>query len=436
MSELAILGGSPVHTGRWVIWPTYGEEELKQLKDVLDQIHGLERLWGGVMPCPKNRELEETFSAYHQCHYGVSVSNGTAAIELALLAAGLQVGDEVLTTPMTWVATSTAILRAGGVPIFVDVEPETYTINPELLEEAITSRTKAIMPVHLSGYPARMDRIMAVAEKHDLVVVEDCAQAHGVEYNGQKVGSFGNVATFSFYQSKLVASGEGGIIITDDYDIWQKCASYRDVGRLRRQERDTLQGTSEWYHDYLEAYEEGGWGLGWNYRLTEFQAGLILAQMERLDEHREIRFRNATWLNEQLEDIEGIRPAPLREGQDLWRYTIEYDPEFFEDVPLRTMLAALQAEGIPAIHFHPRPNYKEGLFRGFIERSAWSPGLMKNPYDYTEVRCPEAEKAFNRLIILNSNVLLGDREDMEDIVLAFRKLKLHAGELIGAKALL
>jgi dTDP-4-amino-4,6-dideoxygalactose transaminase len=295
-------------------------------------------------------------------------------------------------------------------------------MNPDLLEAAITSRTKAILPVHLSGYPAQLDKIMAVADKHGLAVVEDCAQAHGTEYQGRKVGSFGDVGISSFQNSKFMASGEGGLIFTNDESIWEKCHSYKDCGRLRR---------GDDYVDYLSAYEEGGWGFGWNYRFTEFQAGVLLAQMERLEEHKAIRFRNATWLNEQLGQIKGIRPLPLHPGQNVWRYTFDYDSRAFSDLPLDRFIAAVQAEGIPLNHFHPRPVHTEGLFLGYIRQPAWAPGLIDNPHDYKNVQAPVADKAYReKVVFLKNNILLGSRQDMADIVAAITKVQQYAGELM------
>ena len=424
MGILAITGGSPVHTTGWIPWPVCGPEELAQLAEVLDQVQGLDRLWGGLVPCPKSTALEEKCAAYHECRYGVAVSNGAAALELALYAIGLELGDEVLTPTMTWVASATCILRAGGVPVFVDVEPETYNIDPDLLEAAITPRTKAILPVHLSGYPAQMDKIMTVAKKHGLSVVEDCAQAHGTDYRGRKVGSFGDVGIFSFQNSKFMASGEGGLIFTNDQSIWEKCHSYKDCGRLR-------QGND--YADYLSAFEEGGWGFGWNYRLTEFQAAVLLAQMDRLEEHKAIRVRNATWLNERLGQIKGIRPLPVHPGQNVWRYTFDYDSRAFCGLSLERFIEAMQAEGIPLNHFHPRPVHEEGLFLGYIRKPAWAPGLINNPRDYGDVQAPVADQAYReKVVFLKNNVLLGNNKDMEDIVAATTKVQQYASELVSA----
>ena len=421
MATLAANGGTPALTKPWPVWPIYGEEERVQLDSVLEDVHGADRLWSGLFPCPKASELESAFAAYHDCEYGVAVSTGAAALEVALFAIGLELGDEVITTPMSWVASATCILRAGGIPVFVDVEPETYALDPDLLEAAITPRTKAIIPVHLAGYPAKIDKIMAVAEKHGLVVIEDCAQAHGTSYLGRKVGSFGPISCFSFQNSKFMASGEGGMILTGDRDLWERCHSYKDCGRFRGEGGYVATET---------AYQQGGWGFGLNYRLSEFQAAVLLAQFERMEAHKAIRFANAVRLGEGLSQLDGIRPLTLHPGQSIWRFMLEYDAEAFGGLPLDRFIAAVQAEGVPLQHFPLQPLPQEALFRGYLDMETAAPGLRVNPQDYQAYHLPVAERGYqHRLAYLQQNVLLAEEEDMDGIVAAISKVQQSVAEL-------
>jgi dTDP-4-amino-4,6-dideoxygalactose transaminase len=302
------------------------------------------------------------------------------------------------------------------------VEPHTYAIDPDLLHQAITPRTKAILPVHLAGYPAQIDRIVDVADQYQLTVVEDCAQAHGTYYKGKPVGSFGQISCFSFQNSKFMASGEGGIILTNDLELWQRCHSYKDCGRLRR--RDS-------YVDENLAFEQGKWGFGLNYRLTEFQAAILLAQFERMEEHKSIRWRNGSLINRALNDIAGVTPLELHKGQNIWRLIFNYSSDAFDDLPLDKFIAAVQAEGIPLQHFPLPPLPRDGLFRGYLLTSAGSPGLIANPKDYQSVYLPVAEKAYTENIcFLQQYVLMGNAADIEDIAAAIKKVQRYRNELM------
>ena len=421
MAMLAINGGSPVRTKSWPVWPMTGEQELAQLKEVLAAVEGTDRLWGGLLPCPKATELEQKFATYQGCRYGIALATGAAALEIALYAIGLEVGDEVITTPLTWVASASCILRAGGVPVFVDVEPRTYAMDPDLLHAAITPRTKAILPVHLAGYPAQIDRIVDIANEHGLDVIEDCAQAIGSLYHGKPVGSFGQISCFSFQSSKFMASGEGGMILTDDQDLWQRCHSYKDCGRLRGDAGDINSKT---------AYEQGNWGFGLNYRLTEFQAAVLLAQIGRVEEHKAQRMRNAKLLCNALSDIAGLTPLELHEGQNIWRFITNYSSAAFDGLSLDRFIEAVRAEGVPLNHFPLPPLPREGLYRGYLEFEAGSPGLAVNPKDYRAVHLPMSERAYNEdICYLQQNVLLGDASDMEDIAAAVAKVRTFRAEL-------
>ena len=281
MAYLAICGGKPVREKPYPSWPIFDEKEEKALIDVLKS-----GKWGRVNG-KKNEEFEEKFARYHSAKYGITCVNGTAALEIALKALGVGPGDEVIVPAYTFIATASAVLMVGAKPVFVDIDPKTYNIDPEKIESAITPKTKAVIPVHIGGCPANMDKILDIAKKYNLRVLEDAAQAHGAEWRGKKVGALGDMGIFSFQSSKNINAGEGGIILTNDEELAEKAWSLMNVGRAKK---------GEWYMHYI---------LSGNYRMTEFQAGILLAQMERMEELMKKREENAKYLTERLKEIEG-----------------------------------------------------------------------------------------------------------------------------------
>jgi len=251
---------------------------------------------------------------------------------------GIGPGDKVITTPFSWTSTATCILHHNAIPVFADIDPRTYNIDPVKIEERITPRTKAIIPVHLYGLPADMDRILDIASRHDLVVIEDCCQAHGAEYQGRKVGTFGDVAAFSLNGNKLFSAGEGGLLITNSEHIWQEAARVQQFG-----ERRVRDGTRE-YNAY---------GMGWMYRLTEMTAAFARSQLARLDEIIGAVRRNAQRLTRGISDIRGFLTPCEPEGYKhvYYRYSLHFTPERLGiDMPvedyMRKVRAALAAEGV------------------------------------------------------------------------------------------
>lgn len=232
-------------------------------------------------------QFEESFSKYCGVRYGVATSNGTAALHLALLALGIGVGDEVIVPDMTFAATINAVLYTGAVPVIVDIEEDSWCISPNEIEKAVTERTKAVIPVHIYGQPCDMEKICNIAEKHSLYIVEDCAEAHGAEWNGKKVGSFGDISCFSFYGNKVVTTGEGGMCITNNEELAEKMKVYRDHG-MRKDRR--------YYHEVV----------GYNYRMTNLQAAIGTAQIERIDEILVWRRQLEEGYRQALKDVCGI----------------------------------------------------------------------------------------------------------------------------------
>jgi len=377
------------------------------LKSVLES-----GLWG--IGGSRKKEFEEKFASYQHAKYGVAVTSGTAALEVSLRALGIGCGDEVIVPPYTFMATVTTVFYVNAIPIFADIDPESYTIDPKSVESVISERTKAILPVHISGRPADMDALLSIAKKNNLYILEDACQAWGSEWRGRRVGAIGDIGVFSFQSSKNITSGEGGMIVTNDYDLYVKAWSLHNCGRL-------LQGP--WYEHHLP---------GGNYRMTEFQAAVLLAQLERFDEHTETRMNNARYLNRSLSKIDGIKP--LKDDERITRnayhlYIFRFDPEAFGGISKATFAKALQAEGIPVSVGYSRPLYKEPYFDCFKKCPLSCPYYGKS-VDYSKVKLPVTERAcYVEGLWLRHYVLLGSRDDMDDIVAAFEKVKENVDEL-------
>src|SRR4051812_20194689 len=260
MPKLAMSGGSPVRTKPFPAWPVFGEAEEQAV------VRALRSGKWGKTEGNEVANFERRFADYHQAKHGIGVQNGTVSLRIALLAAGIEAGDEGIVPPYTFLATATAIVEANATPIFVDIDRDSFNIDPKQIEAAITPRTRAIIPVHLGGLPCDMDAIMAIARKHNLTVIEDAAHAHGSEYKGRRVGAVGHFGSFSFQSSKNLTCGEGGIVLTNDAALAQKCWSIHNCGRLPGR---------AWYEHHV---------MSGNYRLGEIAGALLNAQMDRLDE--------------------------------------------------------------------------------------------------------------------------------------------------------
>ncbi|MEN6291420.1 MAG: DegT/DnrJ/EryC1/StrS family aminotransferase [Methanobacterium sp.] len=347
--------------------PFIGDEEIKEVEAVLRS--------GFIAQGPKVAEFEENFAEYIGTRHAVATSSGTTALHVALLCAGIGKGDEVITTPFSFAATANSVLYAGGKPVFVDIDPKTYNINPEKIEEAITDKTKAILPVHLYGQPADMDQICKIAEDHDLKVIEDAAQAHGAIYHGKKVGSIGDMACFSFYPTKNITTGEGGIITTDDDAFDKDARAIRAHGESERYEHVTL---------------------GYNFRMTDIAAAIGVVQIKRLEEFNEKRIENAEYLTEHINSIEGIESPYVAENvrHVFHQYTVRV-----EDGKRDELKEFLNNEGIGTGVHYPRTIYNQKLYEDL---------------GYT-ADCPEAEKAAAEVLSLPVNPTL-TAEDFGKIV--------------------
>jgi dTDP-4-amino-4,6-dideoxygalactose transaminase len=298
-------------------WPLYTEEEAEAVKQVL--LSNKVNYWTGE----ECRKFEEEFAAYCNCKYGVALANGTVAIDLALKSLGIGPGHEVIVTPRTFLASASCVVNAGAIPVFADVDLVSQNITAETIEKVITEKTRAIICVHVTGWACEMDGIMNLAKEYNLNVIEDCAHAHGAKYKGIPVGSFGDVAAWSFCQDKIMTTGgEGGMLTTNNKEIWESAWSYKDHGKSWKAvyKKDHPPGF-KWYHE----------DFGTNWRMTEMQAVLGRIQLKRLDSWVEQRRKNACFLNESFKEIDGIRVTipPEHIYHSYYKYFIFVEPERF-----------------------------------------------------------------------------------------------------------
>lgn len=408
MEKLALLGGKPAKTASFPSWPQYDQKEEQALMEVLHS-----GIWWRT-PGTKTLQFEQEFAAYHQTRYGIACTNGTAALEIVMAALGIGLGDEVIVPDFTFVATASAVLFAGALPVFVDVDPETYCIDPNQVEAAITPRTRAVIAVHVAGHPADLDRLQEICRIHNLFLIEDCAHAHGSEWKGKRVGGFGAAGTFSFQASKLMTAGEGGIVVTNNEDLAVRIRSVHDCGRM----------PGRWFYAHYM--------YGSNYRLSEWQGAVLLQQLSRLDEQAAIRTRNAAYLNRELAKIEGIRPQKLdervtRHGQ--YCYIFHYDPRCFHGVSCEKFIEALNAEGIPTQASYP-PLHQLDVFANGEFCRRLLPEHAACASDFIEASYPVSEDAAENTVWLVHRTLLGTEEDAAEIVEAVRKIQRHAKELL------
>lgn len=311
--------------------PVIGDEEINNVIEVMRS--------GMIAQGPKVKEFEEEFASWVGAKYGVSTNSGTAALHTALLACGIGEGDEVITTPFTFAATGNSILYTGARPVFVDIDSETFCIDPSKIEEAITSKTKAILVVQLYGLSCDMDPIMKIAHKHNLLVIEDAAQAHGAMYKNRPVGSLGDVACFSFYPTKNMTTSEGGMITTNNKEIADKSKILKAHG-----------SSVKYQHEFL----------GYNFRMTDIEAAIGLAQLKKIDGFNNKRIENANYLSENLKDLDGIITPVVKDGfkHVYHQYTIKVEKANRDD-----WVDFLNENGIGCGIYYPIPLYNQKLYK-------------------------------------------------------------------------
>ncbi len=408
MSELAVNGGEKTKHKPFPIWPQFDDRERQALLEVLDS-----RVWWRT-PGTKTLEFEKEFAKFHGAKHGIAVTNGTAALEVTMAALGIGHSDEVIVPDYTFVATASAVLYAGALPVTVDISPETYCLDPQLVEAAITPRTKAIIAVHMGGAPADLDALQSIAQRKGIALVEDSSHAHATEWKGRRIGSHGIGGTFSFQSSKLMTAGEGGIIVTNDDNFERLARSMHDCGRM----------PGEWFYSH---YINGS-----NYRLSEWQGAVLSSQLSRLDEQTKLRHKNARLLDTLLLQIDGIIPQKIddrctRNGQ--YAYIFHVDSKKFANVKVDRLIEAMIAEGLPNQASYP-PIHAMDIFQNGEYRKRLCGTQAAEKHGFLQAEYPHTHRAAHETIWIPQPALLGDDEDMHEIAATWQKIQKFARELV------
>lgn len=408
MTNLALNGGKKTKERAFPVWPQYDDKEKRALQEVLES-----RIWWRT-PGTKTLAFEKEFAHFHGAKHGLAVTNGTAALEVVMSGLGIKPGDEVIVPDYTFVATASAVLYAGAMPVTVDVSPETYCLDPQLAETAITARTKAIIAVHMGGHPADLDALGALAQRKGIALIEDSSHAHATEWKGRRIGSYGIAGTFSFQESKLMTAGEGGIIITNDDAFEKQARSVHDCGRM----------PGEWFYSH---YINGS-----NYRLSEWQGAVLSVQLGRLDKQTALRHKNARLLDELLSRIPGITPQKLdprctRNGH--YAYIFHVNSKEFAGASTEQLIKAMNAEGIPNQASYP-PVHDLDVFKNGEYRKRLCGSQASEPHAFLKAKYPNTQRAAFETIWIPQPALLGDEEDMQEIAAAWVKIQKFAKELV------
>jgi len=400
----AILGGRPVRTKPFPGWPIWDKNNDEKLI--------LSVLRSGVWSRAKVvAEFEKEYAELMGAKRCLATTNGTNALLTALHILGIGIGDEVLVGPYTFIASIDVIFLSGALPIMVDTDRETFQVNPDKMEEKITENTKAILPVHILGLPANMDKINAIAKKHNLIVVEDACQAWMAEWRGKKCGTLGDLGCFSFQNSKNLPCGEGGAIVGDNDEIMDRCYSYHNFGRPYGETMLTLSG-------YVR--------LGTKCRMAEYQAAILLAQMKRLQKQTQTRTENANYLTSRIKGIPGIVPHKLYEPVTRAAYHLypfRYGKENFNGLSRGKFLAALKAEGIPCSAGY-NPINKDPFFERTLNSRNFRKLYSKKRLNWCREQnhCPDNDQLCKEAVWFGQNLLLGSKKDMDDIADAILKI--------------
>ena len=407
-SALAIHGGAPVRTRPWPAWPEHGEPERAAVLRVVESGN-----WGGhPSPNTEARALATEFAKFVGTEHAVPCANGTFSLMLALQAARVPPGSEVITSAYTFVGTAGGIIAAGCVPVFADIDPDSYCLDPRAVEAALSKSTAAILPVHLACSLADMDALGRLAERHGLLVVEDCAHAHGARWRGKAAGSLGQLGSFSLQSSKLLSAGEGGIVTTNDATFAQRLWSLVNCGRKE---------------PGFDAFPEQLFGH--NLRMTEFQAALARAQLERLPAQNARRARQVERFENEIARVPGLRPLardPRVTERTSYQLVLRYDPAAFAGVPRDHAILALRAEGVPCSGRFYTPLVDDPLFSA----DAYTNPLSRAGVSYAGQRFPNAERAASHESIwLPHELFLGGAAEVNDLVEAFARVHAHAAEL-------
>ena len=408
MADLAINGGIPVRSTPYPDWPEPSQDDVDAVREVVESGR-----WGGwPEPGPKAAAFEEAFARYQGAEHGILMMNGTVTMEVALKALDIGWGDEVIVPGLTFAATAYAPMAAGAVPVIVDVEPRTWCIDPELVENAITDRTRAILPVHLGHQMADMDRIIDIAQRHDLAVVEDCAHAHGQRWRDQGAGCLGDFGSFSHESSKILTSGEGGSLLTNDEPLARRAHSLVDCGRAKDP-------------------EEKEYTFGANYRLGELHAALLVVAMGRFPGQQAERAENGTRFQSLVSQVPGVRVMPPDERITRWsfyNYVLAIEPEAFAGRTNEVVCRALEAEGIPAeVQYPPMSRYE--LFQPSLSRLPVAIEYADR-LDPARMSLPVAEAAgLRESVYFMESVFRAGPRGVDQAAEALAKVQLHADKL-------
>jgi len=402
--KCAILGGQPVRAKPFPSWPVWDKSAEESVLGVLRSGHWYRGSGNTVS------QFEAKYAALLGAKRCVCTVNGTNALLTALHILDVGVGDEVIVSPYTFIATYNVVLNSVALPVFADTDPETFLINPDKIEERITENTKAILPVHILGLPANMDKINAIAKKHNLKVIEDACQAWLAEWQGKKCGTLGDLGCFSFQESKHLPCGEGGAVVGNNEELMDLCHSYHNCGR-----------------PYGGMKAASGYPIvGTNRRMTEYQAAILLNQMQRLEADTVRRVENANYLTSRIKDVPGIVPHKLYEGATravYHLYPFRYKKEQFNNMPRSRFLAALSREGIPCSGGYG-PQYRDGLIEAALTSKNFKRAFPKARLDRyrEELRLPGNDQLCEEAVWFTQNMLLGTRTDIDDIANAIAKV--------------
>ena len=402
--KLALLGGQKVRTKGWHPWPVWDKSAEDSIIEVLRSGNWF-RGRGELVS-----QFEEKYAELMGAKRCLATASGTTALLVAMHALGIDAGDEVLVAPYTFIATYNVVFLTKALPVFVDTDQETFTMNPDKIEERITERTKAILPVHILGLPADMDAINAVAKKHNLVVIEDACQAWLAEYKNKKCGTLSDLGCFSFQNSKHLPAGEGGAIVGDNDEIMDKCYSFHNCGR-----------------PYGSVKATSGYPIrGSNRRMQQFQAVILMSQMKRIQKDADTRLENALYLTSRIKDIPGIIPYKLARGATRSAYHLypfRYKKEHFNNVPRNKFLSALQAEGVPCSGGYG-PQNKDGLIEDALSSTGYKRLFSKKRLDQwrEQNHLPDNDQLCREAVWFGQNMLLGPKSDMDDIADAIEKI--------------
>jgi len=390
VDKLAINGGQPTRS----TYLSYGKQTIDD-KDIEAVVNVLRSDY--LTTGPKVKEFEKKVAEYVGVKYAVAVSNGTAALHMACFAAGISEGDEVITTPITFAASANCVLYQGGIPVFADIDPVTYNIDPKEIEKKITNKTKAIIPVDFTGQSVNMDEIKRIADKHNLLIIEDAAHAIGAEYKGKKVGTLADMTEFSFHPVKTITTAEGGIITTNSEELYKKMLLFRTHGITRDKELLT-KDEGPWYYEQQD--------LGYNYRITDVQCALGISQMDKIDGFIKRRREIVKIYNEAFSNVnEIITPFESEHSNSGWHiYIIRLNLEKLNGTR-REIFEALQAENI-GVNVHYTPVYYMPYYKGL---------------GYEKGLCPNAEKLYEEIITIPLFPKMSD-DDVQDVITAVNKV--------------